>query len=161
MDYKSSNKHAETTAGYVILMIFLKNGPLNLDQLRTHRAVNPLSLDSSIQRLLSHGFLQPLNEGFELVGLPSNFLLDFAGADTAFSTEDDLILNVLLDYFFLILEDDVISQIRPRQVLAGPFAPCTQYTWPMVKRELTGFGLSELIGSTFDDDFHGAPGVVA
>ena len=161
MNYEDSNKYAQKTAGYVILMIFLKNGPLNLDHLRAHRAVNLLSLDSSIQRLLTHGYLQPCDQGFELVGLPKHFLADFAGADTAFSTEDELIVNVLLDYFFLLLEDDLNISIKPRQALAGPFAPCTQFTWQLVKAALKRHGLGEHIDPTFDDDFNGSPGVVA
>ena len=161
MNYQNSNTHAEKTAGYIILMIFLKNGPMNLDQLRAHRAVNSLSLDSSIQRLLHRGYLHSTDQGFVLAGLPKHFLSDFAGADTAFSSEDELIVNVLLDYFFLLLEDDLNISIRPRQALAGPFAPCTRYTWPLVKSALKRHGLGEHIDPTFDDDFHGSSGVVA
>lgn len=161
MSHKSSNRHAETTAGYIILMIFLKNGPMNLDQLRAHRSVNSLSLDSSIQRLLGNGFIQSYKLGFVLADLPKHFLADFAGADTAFSTEDELIVNVLLDYFFLLLEDDIDLSIRPRQALAGPFAPCTRYTWRLVKEQLEALGLGEHIASAFDDDLNGSFGVMA
>ena len=161
MNYQNSNTYAEKTVGHVILMIFLKSGPMNLGQLRNHRAINLLSLDLSIQRLLTHGYLQPCDQGFELVGLPKHFLSDFAGADTAFYIEDELIVNVLLDYFFLLLEDDLNISIKPRQALAGPFAPCTQFTWQLVKAALKRHGLGEHIDPTFDDDFHGSSGVVA
>ena len=167
------NRHNQRTQERLILAVLHKRGVMTMEELRSHRTLNPQGLDRSLVRLAVQGYIDWTGEWVELTALPVDFALICSGLDSVFTSETTLMSDILVDHY-LTLCDEHLSEaeemqlpvVYPRDVHAGPFAPTTMSMWHMVRGELLDFGLEEFFDSTLfdghdDDSTPGPSGVMA